>query len=187
MHMVQIARRWTVDGIHSFPDDDNRYEVIDGELFVTPAPRWSHQDAVRELSRIIHEYVQRERIGHVFHAPADVDFSNTRLVQPDLFVVPLVNGRRPGRFRDVGRLLLAVEVLSPGTARADRVTKRTLFRAEGVPDYWIVDLDARCVERSTPSDERIDMFVDELAWHPAGASTPLAIHLPTLFASVLDQ
>lgn len=186
MHMSQLARQWTVDDIHALPDDGNRYEVIDGELFVTPAPRLRHQEAVVELLVLIREYLQRERVGHAFVSPADVIFSSRRLVQPDVFVTRLVNGRRPEEFVASSGLLLAAEVLSPSTARADRVAKRTLFRDEGVPEYWIVDLDARTFERTTPGDARPEIVVDSLTWHPEGASTPLIVDLGAYFERVLD-
>lgn len=143
-----------MDDVHALPDDGNRYEVIDGELFVTPAPALRHQEAVGALYRELWAYLQRERVGHPFVAPADVIFSPQRAVQPDVLVVPLIAGKRPEKFSEVGRLLLAIEVLSPSTARADRVVKRRLFREEGVAEYWIVDLDSRTIERSTPDEAR---------------------------------
>ncbi len=187
MHMPQLARHWTVDDVHALPDDGNRYEVIDGELFVTPAPRWRHQGAVAELYTLIREYLEGEPVGYVLFAPADVIFRPTRLVQPDVFVTPLVNGRRPDTFVEAGRLLLAAEVLSPSTARADRVAKRALFRDERVPEYWIVDLDARTVERSTPGDDRLEVLADTMVWQPNGASAPLVIDLAAYFTHVLDS
>jgi Uma2 family endonuclease len=187
MHMPNLKRTWTVADLDDLPDDGNRYEVIDGELFVTPAPSLTHQRAVLELSRILGDYLKRERVGDLMIAPADVVFSGRRSVQPDLFVMPLVNGRRPKRFEDVGRLLLAIEVLSPSTARADRVAKRTLFRDQGVPEFWVVDLDSRTIERSTPTEARPEILVDTLVWHPDGASTPLVIDLPAYFTAVLDD
>jgi Uma2 family endonuclease len=156
MHMPKLDRHWTADDLRELPDDGNRYEVIDGELFV---------------------YV----------APADVAFSPRRLVQPDVFVAPLVNGRRPREWVDVRALLLAVEVLSPSTARADRVAKRRLFRDEGVPEYWIVDLDARTIERSTPADARPEVFDGRLEWRPSGGREPLVIDVEAYFAGVLDE
>jgi Uma2 family endonuclease len=186
MHMPQLARQWTVDDVHALPDDGNRYEVIDGELFVTPVPRLRHQEAVCELAFLLREYLKRERVGHTFFAPADVIFTPKRFVQPDVFVTRLVNGRQPEEFVAASGLLVAAEVLSPSTARADRVAKRTLFREEGVPEYWIVDLDARTFERTTPGDARPEMLVDSLAWHPAGASAPLIIDLVAYFDRVLD-
>ncbi|MDQ2665922.1 MAG: Uma2 family endonuclease [Gemmatimonadota bacterium] len=176
----------TVADVHALPDDGNRYEVIDGELFVTPVPRLRHQEAAFELAVMLREYLKRERVGHAFLAPADVIFTPTRLVQPDVFVTGLVNGRRPQEFVVPSGLLVAAEVLSPSTARADRVAKRTLFRDEGVPEYWIVDLDARTIERTTPDDARPEMLVDSLSWHPEGVSAPLVIDLVAYFERVLD-
>ena len=187
MHMSQLDRYWMVADLEDLPDDGNRYEVIDGELFVTPAPALKHQEAAFQLGRVLADYLGQQRIGHVFMAPGDIIFSPKRGVQPDVFVTPLVNGRRPERFEDVGRLLLAVEVLSPSTARADRVAKRRLFREERVDEYWIVDLDARTIERSTPDDARIDVLADTLEWRPTGATEPLTIDLDAYFARVLDQ
>ncbi|MEP6491411.1 MAG: Uma2 family endonuclease [bacterium] len=184
--MPSLRRRWTAGDLEELPDDGMRYEIIDGELFVTPAPSFRHQEAVGRLYALLAPYLRSERVGHAFIAPADVVFSNTRLVQPDVFVVPLIGGRRPERFIDVGRLLLAVEVLSPSTARADRVAKRVLFRDEGVAGYWIIDLDSRTVERSTPADERVDVLADQLSWRLEGAASPLVIDLPQYFADVLD-
>ena len=186
MHMPYLARQWTVDDVQALPDDGNRYEVIDGELFVTPAPRLRHQEAVFELAVMLREYLKSDRVGHVFLAPADVIFTPTRLVQPDVFVTRLVNGRRPEEFVAASGLLLAAEVLSPSTARADRVAKRTLFRDEGVPEYWIVDLDARAFERTSPGDARPEVLVESLTWAPEGASTPLIIDLGAYFERVLD-
>jgi len=186
MAMPTLRRRWTVDDLQDLPDDGNRYEIIDGELFATPSPSPRHQDAIVEMYVLLREYLSRERVGHAFVSPADVIFSPKRVVQPDLFVAPLVAGRRPDRWDDVGRLLLAVEVLSPSTARADRVDKRALFREEGVSEYWIIDLDARTVERSTPADPRVEVLADQIEWTPEGAASPLTIDLTRYFARVLD-
>jgi Uma2 family endonuclease len=82
--------------------------------------------------------------------------------------------------------LLAVEVLSPSTARADRVVKRAMFRDEGVAEFWIVDLDARTFERSTPADSRVEVLDLRIEWRPEGASTPLVIDVTRYFADVLD-
>jgi Uma2 family endonuclease len=185
--MPNLNREWTVDDLENLPDDGNRYEVIDGELFVTPAPSLTHQRAVLRLAQILGAYLDTERVGYLVIAPADVVFSNKRGVQPDLFATPPVNGHSPKRFEDAGRLLLVVEVLSPSTARSDRVVKRMLFRDEGVPEFWIVELDSRTFERSTPTEARPEILVDQLTWHPEGTSNPLVIDLPAYFAAVLDD
>jgi Uma2 family endonuclease len=184
--MPLLKRRWSVDDLEDLPDDGNRYEVIDGELFVTPAPAFQHQAAVGELHVALREYVRREAIGYAFGSPIDVTFSSARVVQPDVSVVPLVNGRRPNKFDEAGRLLLAVEVLSPSTARADRVAKRVVYRDENVPEYWIVDLDARTFERSTPANPRPEVIADQIVWRPEGAASPFVLDLTSYFAAVLD-
>ena len=187
MHMPNLERHWTFDDLEELPDDGNRYEIIDGELFVTPAPSLRHQEAIAQLHHILASYLSRHRVGHAFFAPADIVFSPRRAVQPDIIVLPLVDGRRPETFIEVNRrLLLAAEILSPSTARADRVAKRMLFREEGVAEYWVVDLDARAVERATPGDSRSEIFADHLEWFPDGAAEPLVIDVPVYFAQVLD-
>ena len=83
--------------------------------------------------------------------------------------------------------LLAVEVLSPSTARSDRVVKRPLYREERVPEYWIVDLDSRTIERSTPDEPRPELLDERLDWSPEGATEHLTIDLPAYFARALDE
>ena len=95
----RMATEWTAAMVAALPDDGNRYEVLDGELAMTPAPSWDHQ-----------------RVALV--APADVEFSSRRLLEPDVFVVPRTpDAPRPRSFADAKRVLLAIEVLSPSTAR----------------------------------------------------------------------
>src|SRR5690348_7570997 len=134
MHMPASRRQWTVDDLQDLPNDGQRYEVIDGELFVNPAPAIRHQRALGILYRLIADYLNRQRVGYVYFAPVDVIFSPRRGVQPDLLVVPGVDGRSPESFAEAKRLLLAIEALSPSTARLDRVVKRALYRDEGVPE-----------------------------------------------------
>src|SRR4051812_1576529 len=143
MGMAHAAGGWTAEMVRALPDDGKRYEVIDGELFVTPPPSWRHGDAVLGLVERLTPYLRQHQLGHLKIAPQDVEFDLHNLVEPDLFVVPLVDGRRPLRWEEVRRLLLTIEILSPTTARADRLRKRTLYQREGVPEYWIVDPDAR--------------------------------------------
>ena len=120
--------------VRALPDDGKRYEVIDGELFVTPSPSWRHGDAVLGPVERLSPYLRRHRLGHLKIAPQDVEFDPRNMVEPDLFVVPLVDGRRPLRWEDVRRLMLAIEILSPTMARADRIRKRALYQRERVPE-----------------------------------------------------
>src|SRR5688572_23364565 len=132
---MPATTRWTADMLRALPDDGKRYEVIDGELFVTPSPSWRHQDALLGMASVLRPYVTTHGVGHVIVSPADVSFDDDNLVQPDIFVTPLVGGRRPLEWSDVKALLLAVEVLSPSTARADRQVKLRLYQRQNVPEY----------------------------------------------------
>jgi Uma2 family endonuclease len=186
MVMAAAPARWTAAQVRELPDDGRRYEVIDGALFVTPAPSWKHQDAAFQLGGILQAYVRARNIGHTIMAPADVEFGADRMVEPDVFVVPLVEGHKPTTWSEVERLLLAVEVLSPSTARADREVKRRLYQRERVPEYWIVDVDARIVERWRPDDERPEMLSSRLTWQPDAGHAALDIDLERYFREVCD-
>ncbi len=176
-------RDWTVDEVRALPDDGNRYEVIDGELLVTPAPSWLHQQAAMEFLFLVRPYAHRCALD-CYIAPAEVAFSPRRSVEPDLFVVPRMDGRRATHFEEVQRLVLAVEVISPSSARADRYRKRHLYQSEDVPEYWIVDPDARFVERWRPGDDAPEILVESLAWTPQEDVEPLVIDLAALFRRV---
>ena len=184
MGMPQTARRWTAEMVRALPDDGKRYEVVDGELLVTPAPRLPHQDAVMVLSADIRLYVRAHRIGHLFVSPADIEFDAHTMVQPDVFVAPLVEGRRPQAWSEIRTLLLAVEILSPSTARADRQVKRRRYQRHGVAEYWIVDIDARLVERWRPTDDRPEVLGEVLVWQPVPDVPPLRIDLRAFFQEV---
>jgi Uma2 family endonuclease len=187
MGMPDTLERWTAAQVRELPDDGNRYEVVDGELLVTPAPRFDHQDAVARLWRLLDDYLQVVRIGHATISPADVELDPHTLVQPDVFVVKLVDGRRPKNWADLRGLVLAVEVLSPSSARADRTVKRRRYQREGIAEYWVVDVDARVVERWRPGDARPEMLSDELVWWPEPEQDPLRINLAAYFARVLGE
>ena len=188
MGMPHATADWTAERVRALPDDGKRYEAVDGELLVTPAPVWAHQRAVGELFRRLDPHVRHAGIGELVTSPADVELDARTLVQPDLFVVPLVEGRRMREWSDIkGRLLLAIEVLSPSTARADRHLKRRRYQRAGIPEYWIVDLDARLVERWQPTDERAELLSERLEWRPVDTARALVIELPDFFSYFLDR
>ncbi len=184
MGMPQQAIRWTAEMVRALPDDGNRYEVVDGELLVTPAPTRLHQRAALEFVRVLSDYARSVGFGEALMSPADIELDPHGMVQPDVFVDGLVAGRPANEWNVGAPLLLAVEVLSPATARADRTIKRRRFQRAGVPEYWIVDLDARVVERWRPGDERPEVLGETIEWRPAPAADPLSIALPPLFARV---
>jgi Uma2 family endonuclease len=174
---------YTADMVRAMPDDGNRYEVVYGELLVTPAPRPWHQILVHRLSLAIGNYLDRESGAIVLTSPADISWGPDVLVQPDVFVVPAVEARSLTWSR-MRTLLLVAEVLSPSTARGDRFLKRLRYREAGVPLYWLVDGDERSVEIWTPSDEFPLLERERLIWHPAGAARPFELDLQALFRPV---
>ena len=186
MAMPVQQGEWTAELARALPDDGNRYEVLDGELFVTPAPALLHQRALLELYVRLRPYVEAHGLGEVLLSPADIEFSPKRLLQPDLFVIPDAPGGRRKNWREVKSLLLAVESLSPSTARADRIKKRKIYQEEGVPEYWIVDLDARAFERWRPGESRPEVLAETLVWQARADIEPLEIDLEEYFSAVLD-
>ena len=185
---AEVQRRWTArevrDLIAASPLATPRYELVDGELLVTPSPGAPHQRGVGLLFYAIMTYLESERVGVVITSPSDVELEPEFITQPDIFGVPKDEWRRVmEEGLPVRELMLAVEVLSPSSSRHDRVRKRPLYQRH-VPDYWIVDLDARLVERWTPGDERPELITETLSWHPAGATTAFSLDLPSYFESV---
>lgn len=184
MGMPNLARRWTREEVLALPDDGNRYELIDGELLVSPSPRALHQRAVWALYDRVHPYVQANRLGRTGLAPSDLDLESGQSVQPDLFVAPLRHGREPIEWSEFGVPLLIAEVLSPSTAFHDRTTKRRRYQRSRVGEYWIVDIDARVIERWRPDDERPEILSERLEWSPGSATPSLLIDLAEYFREV---
>ena len=174
---------FTVDILDQLPDDGNRYEVVYGELLVTPAPRWNHQEIVARLFVVLHQYLLRFPEGHLVMSPADVRWGRDTGVQPDLFVVPKAVARTMD-WRQIRELLLVIEVVSPSSARADRFTKRRRYQEAGVPLYWIVDPKAEAVEVWTPEATAPVISTMEVTWAPAWATESLTVDVKGLFKPV---
>ena len=145
MVSTQPALKLTYEDYRLTPDDV-RYELLDGELVMSPAPRLSHQMTCMELGALLHMFVKARGLGQVFSAPCDVVLSDTDVVQPDLLFVAnerahmLLDGDNVQGPPD-----LVVEILSPSTAEGDRTLKRALYAQHGVREYWLVDPDAKTV------------------------------------------
>lgn len=178
---------WTAAQVRALPEEPGKhYEVIDGELFVSPGPSFPHQFVAGELFALLRAHVRARRTGAVLSGPAEIEPDEYTLVQPDLFVVPLVDGRPPRDWTEAGRVLLTIEVLSPTSSRRDRVHKRRLYQRMGV-EYWLVDPDARVIERWLPSASRPDILDDRLEWRAEGDSDPLVLDIPAMFSAALGE
>ena len=143
--VLQLERPYTVEDLANTPDDGRRYEVIGGELVVSPAPSTKHQRVSFRLSRILGDYLERVGSGEAFAAPIDVFLGKHDIVQPDLVVIL---HRHAGRLTDAGidgAPDIVVEITSPSSQRMDRIRKSATYATFGVPEYWIVDPDTETI------------------------------------------
>ena len=176
---------WVPADLEQLPEEAGyKYECIDGELLVTPAPRPAHRVALAELGGLIVRCLAGPGSARrVITSRADLRPEPTTIVEPDLFVL-----RAPGnakmRLDDPAGVVLIAEVLSPSTAKRDRGIKRMLYQRLGVPEYWIVDLDARLIERWAPSDTRPEILRERLDWTDPVSGAALILDVERFFAEV---
>lgn len=183
MAMAATHVEWTVDMLDALPDDGNRYEIIDGVLFVTPSPLDPHQLVAGELYARLKTYLRRSSAGRARIAPSDVrreDRQRNR-VQPDVYAVRLVDGRLPAYPFALQDLLLVAEVESHSNAQYDYQTKRKLYLAAGIPEYWIVSPEAQTFVRWKNGQATGEIITDRIEWHPQGMAEPLVIEIPEFF------
>ena len=130
----------------TLPDDGRRYEIHDGELSVTPAPGSAHQMISADLYDVVKAHVKAGNLGLVLYAPLDVILSDTTVVQPDLVYLDATRAGLLTARGIEGPPTLVVEILSASTRRIDREKKLLLYARYHVPNYWIVDPEARALE-----------------------------------------
>ena len=181
--------RWTYAEYARLPSEGStRYEVIDGEVVVTPAPSRSHQRIATDLITLLNAWVKQKGTGQVFAAPFDVLLGEDDFMEPDLLFV------RKDRLQILtdrgceGPPDLIIEIISPSTAARDRGIKRDRYRLFGVAEYWIVDPDARAIQVWDLAGEadapRPLGASDTLRWTPEDDGPTLEIPLAELFAHV---
>jgi Uma2 family endonuclease len=180
MAVALEVRKWTLAEVHRLPDDGNKYELVRGELFVTPPPSVSHEEIAARLSALLTPYVEREGLGQVHHPRAVVRYEGSE-VEPDL-LVRARHARPTGSDRDWNSALtpiLVVEILSPYTRRRDRAEKKSLYMEAGVGEYWIVDPEERTITVVSTAGEKT--VRDVMQWAPAAAASALGVRVPELF------
>ncbi len=121
------------------PDDGKQYQVIEGELFVSPAPRTTHQDSIVTRMVLLHTFVKAHDLGKVYVAPTDVLLGPTTVVQPDILFIHKENVGIITELNSQGPPDLCIEILSPGTESVDRERKKTVYARYGVVEYWITN------------------------------------------------
>lgn len=150
---LALERERIPEELIRWPLVEPRYELIEGRLYMVPAPTLDHQRAVRELEHALHRFVFTHHLGEVFFAPCEVRLSELDTVQPDIFFVSMARRSILGEKQVEGTPDLIVEVVSPSTEQWDRVVKRKLYAQYGVREYWLVDLKARQAEVLTLKGE----------------------------------
>ena len=150
------SKRWTYEEYYRL-DDEQRYEVIDGDLLMAPAPDTWHQDWCRELCHIIDRHVQRHQLGKVFFAPVDLVLDAHNTVQPDLIFISTAKAGIIERRGIFGVPDLLVELISPSSVRRDRYMKKDLYARFGVQEYWIGDPANKALEILTLTEGKYDL------------------------------
>jgi Uma2 family endonuclease len=183
MAMSAAGAEWTVDMLDTLPDDGHRYELVDGIVHVTPAPGLPHQLIAGHLYHLLKLYLRGSRVGRALISPSDVrrgDRTRNR-VQPDAFVVRLVDGELPRYPFAMSDLLLAVEVSSPNDPLYDYHTKRLLYMANGIPEYWVINPEARNLSRWRHAADPGEVLSAQLEWLPPGMPEPFVLDLSRFF------
>jgi len=137
----------TYDDYLTLPDDGKKYEIIDGELIMTPSRVSVHQLTSRNIVRILDSFVSKNKRGEVLYAPLDVVLSMTDVVQPDIVFISSERRDIITKKNIIAAPDLVIEILSESTDTIDRVKKKNLYERHGVKEYWIVDPSARTVEQ----------------------------------------
>jgi Uma2 family endonuclease len=147
MALQDRIRKLTYDDYALLPEDGQRHEIIDGELYMTPSPFIPHQNLSFELSGRFWSYLKFNQLGRALAAPVDVLLSKYDIVQPDLL---FISNERAGIIADhknvKGAPDLLVEILSKSTRKLDEVLKLELYGHSGVLEYWIFNTDQRSVQ-----------------------------------------
>ena len=171
---------WTVEDLAQLPDDGNRYEILHGDLLVTPMPRLVHQDVAVSLTVALSNWC-RANSGWRVLATGGVYISETSWLEPDVAVYPVPAHDGTSSWRDLPAPLLVVEVLSPSTTKTDRHRKRPAYLAHGVGEVWLVDPDTRTIERWTSASEFPELHRGSIRWSPVPDAPEFVIEDAELF------
>jgi len=153
MSVIEPRHRATVHDYLSLADGGPRYELIQGELRMAPAPNTRHQRISRELELLICNHLREHPAGELLHAPCDVFLSEINVLQPDLLYISRNRAKLISERGVEGAPDLVVEILSPTSEKQDRGAKKAVYAAAGVTEYWIVDPERETVEVYFPRQD----------------------------------
>ena len=155
--MTPATTKMTYEQYCLLPDDGKQYEVIDGELFMTPAPKPRTQRIVLRLAEELSRFVRENSLGEVFVAPVDVILDQHTVLEPDVLFISAARLSIVKEEAIEGAPDLVVEVLSPSTFYKDLRKKMTAYSQFGVQEYWIVDLETETIEIYARRDDKLQL------------------------------
>ena len=182
--MSIATRPLTYEDLRDTPDDGRRYEIIGGELIVSPAPVPEHQEILGRLFLVFAAFVNLHRLGKVYVAPIDVGLFDHDNVQPDLIFIHRDRLGIIGPTRIEGAPDLVLEVLSPSTRHLDRVRKAALYATAGVREYWLVDPEARSIAVLALVGQHYEPVPQAEGVARSGVLVGLEVELAPLFADL---
>ncbi len=143
---VPEASKLTYEDYVTLPDDGRRYEILDGELAVSPSPTSAHQLVSENLSFGLSAWVRARGLGRIWYAPLDLILEPSVVMQPDIFFISNARSSIVTKRGVEGAPDLVIEILSESTAARDRGVKMHIYARHGIARYWIVDVDRRTLE-----------------------------------------
>lgn len=174
-------QHWSYAEYASLPDDGNRYEIIAGEVHVSPSPHPKHQRALMRLMAALEQFTQEHGMGEIYPGPTDVLLAKTDYLIPDFSFVragrlDIVSARGIESAPD-----LVAEAISPSTAIHDRGVKRERYAHFGVPLYWVVDVDLQRIEVYRLAEDphgKPEIVTGDLLWEPIPGGPSLTLSVP---------
>ena len=183
MAMPSLLPSYTIDDLERFPDDGNRYELVEGFLLVTPAPESPHQVVQSRLMQQLVRYFLPHISVHVL-TPGAVQVAPATHMEPDILVVP-DDGTVPRKWLQMRDLWLAIEISGRGSRVYDRDFKGPAYMRAGVKTYWRIDLRDRCLYVSVPGQPAEVRYSDQVRWQaPVGPDAPMVVDVRELLRGV---
>ncbi len=161
--VTQKNKIWTYDDYITLPDDLNIYEIIEGELYMAPAPIPKHQKICHNIQRLLGNYLQKNNAGEIYPSPVDVVFDKSNILQPDIIFIARDNLSIVTEKNIQGPPNLVIEILSPSTIRKDRISKLRVYARFEVKNVWIIDPDNQTLEAFELGKEKNYHLISSIA------------------------
>ena len=184
MAMPATMPRYTIADLDDFPDDGNRYELLDGCLLVSPQAASSHQLVAMRLATLLSNFLGESEPAIVVGPGAVEREPNTHL-EPDILVLPPGDGILP-KWKDMHGHWLVVEVISPSSRFTDRNIKRQAYLTLGVEEVWVVDHREGVIERARAGSDAVEIAADRIVWQPRHLDRALTVDIPHLFRAPVN-